>query len=113
MFIYIAISIFFLSFSFFLLGFGIGHWQNAITTIISNISFSSKRKQFEEEGTENENYSPRYDVSAFTQRMNKLREEVDKDGLFHYPLPPERSDVAGTEIMTEEREIKIDNDARS
>ena len=51
---------------------------------------------------------PRYDIEAYRERMKKLKESVDDDGLFDVPPVKMETDFTGTEIITESAEIDID-----
>lgn len=111
MIIQIPTAILLVSISIYILGKSLDVWQNAVSSLLSSFSFGLKGVS---PGTDNEEeqYKPKYDVSAFTQRMKKLRDEVDEDGLFYYPLPQQKSDETGTEVITEAYEMDIDERTR-
>ena len=42
---------------------------------------------------------PKYDVNAYRERIRKMKETMDKDGLFDWVDAPPQDDVTGIEII--------------
>lgn len=97
---------------------GLFIFNTFINTLRPIVSFFSSwfadRKVIEEE--EEEYVDPfltgRYDVEAYRRRMEKMRETMDEDGLFDIPETPPKTDFTGVEIITDDREVSIDERLR-
>lgn len=64
-----------------------------------------------EEKTEEDDFlTGKYDVHAFRERMEKMK---DEDGLYDIPYRPSRTNFTGVEIITESSEIEADRKAGS
>ena len=62
-----------------------------------------------EEKTEEDDFlTGKYDVHAFRERMEKMK---DEDGLYDRPYRPPRTNFTGVEIITESSEIEADRKA--
>lgn len=89
---------------------------NTLRPIVFFLSswFASRRVIEDEE--EEEYVDPfltgRYDVEAYRKRMEKMRETMDEDGLFDIPEAPPKTDFTGVEIITDDREVSIDERLR-
>lgn len=82
-----------------------------LSGISINIHFPDLFKKSVETGAEVVDEEPvkqRYDVDGFKRRIERLKRDVDEDGLFDVPVVPPRTDFTGTEIITEQYETDMD-----
>ena len=86
-----------------------------LSGISINIHFPDLFKKSGETGAEvveEEPVKPRYDIEGFKRRMERLKKDVDVDGLYDVPIVPPRTDFTGAEIITEQYEADMDNFVR-
>lgn len=84
-------------------------WKNVLPMNILSDLFG--RSVAEDEGTEvpEEDYvKPRYDVDGYRRRMAKLKESMDDDGLYEVPVKPVQTDFTGTEVITSDFEVDLE-----
>lgn len=93
---------------------------NTVIAVIGKLylslsSWFASRRVIEDE--EEEEYvdpflTGRYDVEAYRRRMEKMKETMDEDGLFDIPESVPKTDFTGVEIITDDREVSIDERLR-
>lgn len=105
----VFINVFLICLSLYILGKAVKEWREIVLITISffqNMFYKEEKEEDEEWEMEGR---PKYDVHAFTNRMAELRKSMDEEGLFDYPIPEKKTDMTGTEIITDAYESEIEN----
>ena len=104
----VSIVILLIVISFYILGRAVQVWQYVLPTNLFSGLFSRNKVEEGSEIPEEEYVKPKYDVAAYRERMAKLKKSMDDDGLYEVQPEPVRSDFTGTEVITEEFEMDLD-----
>lgn len=83
-------------------------FAGTIQTLIFSYNIFPKKDVYEKEYADENNLDeaveiatdkPRYDVNAYKERIRKMKETMNEDGIFDWVDAPARDDITGTEII--------------